>query len=178
MMCSLLLGFHLRWNYNGIRTHLVSICLYWFSQHINLLFARLEGFEPPSTVLETGMLPLHHKRKLGKEKMVQWTSLFTIGFTLTVQTPMQPRTTDTLTLHHSPINLCWQGGIRTPVLRREQIYSLPPLTTRPPTNICWLKGIEPNPGINFFNELLTIAYFIFLCHHYTIANRWFRTHQP
>ena len=28
---------------------------------------------------------------------------------------------------------CWAGGIRTPVLLREQIYSLPPLTTRPPT---------------------------------------------
>ena len=28
----------------------------------------------------------------------------------------------------------WKGGIRTPVLRREQIYSLPPLTTRPPSN--------------------------------------------
>jgi hypothetical protein len=27
------------------------------------IFARLEGFEPSSSVLETGMLPLHHRRK-------------------------------------------------------------------------------------------------------------------
>ena len=40
----------------------------------------------------------------------------------------------------SPINLCWQGGIRTPVLRREQSYSLPPLTTRPPTNLFFFKS--------------------------------------
>ena len=31
-------------------------------------------------------------------------------------------------------SLCWKGGIRTPVLRREWIYSPPPLTTRPPSN--------------------------------------------
>lgn len=31
-----------------------------FSQHINLLFAQVEGVEPSSSVLETGMLPLHH----------------------------------------------------------------------------------------------------------------------
>ena len=42
--------------------------------------------------------------------------------------------------YHSPINLCWQGGIRTPVLRRDLIYSQAPLTTRPPTNLFFFKS--------------------------------------
>ena len=35
--------------------------------------------------------------------------------------------------------MCWKGGIRTPVLRREQIYSLPVLATHPPSNVDSLK---------------------------------------
>ena len=45
--------------------------------------------------------------------MVQWTSVFTIGVTMTVKTPPQLRTTDTLTLWTSPINLCTPGWART-----------------------------------------------------------------
>ena len=50
---------------------------------------------------------------LGKEKMVQWTSPFTISITLTVKTPPQLRTTDTLTLCTSLINLSTTGWART-----------------------------------------------------------------
>ena len=55
----------------------------------------------------------HFSNFLGKQKMVRWTSVFTIGITLTVKTPPQLRTTDTLTLCTSPINLCTTGWVRT-----------------------------------------------------------------
>ena len=37
---------------------------------------------------------------------------------------------------------CWRGGIRTPVPLREQIYSLPPLTTRPPSKMNLLRYLK------------------------------------
>ena len=38
---------------------------------------------------------------------------------------------------------CWKGRIRTAVPRREQIYSLPVLTTHPPFIVVPKKGLEP-----------------------------------
>ena len=43
---------------------------------------------------------------------------------------------------------CWARGIRTPVLRREQIYSLSPLTTRPPLNLVMGVGFEPTQDVS------------------------------
>ena len=44
----------------------------------------VEGFEPPmstTTDLQSAKQPLLNTPKLGKEKMVEWTSPFTIGIT-------------------------------------------------------------------------------------------------
>ena len=40
-------------------------------------------------------------------------------------------------------NICWQRGIRTPELSRDQIYSLTVLTTHPPVNFVIRMGFEP-----------------------------------
>ncbi len=54
---------------------------------------------------------------------------------------------------------CWEGGIRTPELRREQIYSLSPLTTRPPPNFVSPREHESNV-LSPFAHVLTVIVFI------------------
>ena len=44
---------------------------------------------------------------------------------------------------YTPV-LCWKGQIRTAVPAREQIYSLPVLTTHPPSSNVIRDGFEPS----------------------------------
>ena len=75
---------------------------------------------------------------------------------------------------------CWEGGIRTPELRREQIYSLSPLTTRPPLKI--LKRIIKAVSFCRYNLMVKAPLLCFIqcfrvCRNLTfLANLYCRLH--
>ena len=97
------------------------------------------------------------------------------GIRTTYRCAVQPTTlTNRLTVwvyflvyHQNLINFCWEGGIRTPVPRREQIYSLPHLTTLPPPNI--QKSFYKSKNCSFVCEI-NLLYDFHMC-----ASGWIRT---
>ena len=94
------------------------------------------------------------QHNLYRTKSLSWNGCFyTLGTTAT-HLPSAFRLTQTAPLSFD-FCICGQGRIRTSELRREQIYSLPPLTTRPPTHsIVGRGGIEPPLTSRIFSPAL------------------------